>query len=166
MKNNLFFYLFSIAASTVLALTACSSYSNHAGRIDTRQTQIQNANNTNVHTEARFRGGSIARPGSPSGAIGGTYHSGYRTPSPNVTNPPAGAPYRAPAAGGIGGGLWSHLGTFGAGMLLGSILHPFGGGYGGYGYGGGFSLFGTIFWIVILFLGYKALRRLFSRNRI
>jgi hypothetical protein len=164
MKNHILVSLFSIAAAAVLFLSACSGNGSHSARSDMRNAQIQTGNNTNVHTEARFRGGSFARPGAnPSGTIGGTYHSGYRSPSSNVTNPPPGSPSRAPAAG-IGGGLWPHIGTFGAGMLLGSIFHPFGGGgYGGY--GGGGSIFGMIFWIVILFLAYRAIRSLFFRSR-
>ena len=62
-----------------------------------------------------------------------------------------------------GGSIWSHAGAFGAGMLFGRMFHPFGGYYFGHSYG--FSLFGFLFDIVMLYIVYKIIKRIFFRRR-
>ncbi|MGD8188706.1 hypothetical protein ACQCN2_01780 [Brevibacillus ginsengisoli] len=98
-----------------------------------------------------------------------TYHSGYRSPSSNVSgsrsygsNAPS---YSTPKSS---GGFLSHAVSFGAGALLGSMFHPFGGGYGGYGGYNGFgthsiSIFGLLMDLLLIFIAYKIIRRLFFR---
>ncbi|WCK52822.1 hypothetical protein PP175_15480 [Aneurinibacillus sp. Ricciae_BoGa-3] len=96
---------------------------------------------------------------------GSTYHSGYRSPSPNVRS---GSSYTNPNTGAnrSRGGFLSHAAAFGAGTLLGSMLHPFGGGYGyGPGMGGGFSIFGILLDILIIWIVYKVVKGLFARRR-
>jgi hypothetical protein len=111
-----------------------------------------------------YHGSSTATNGATSGS---TYHSGYRAPSPNVRN--GSSSYSNPniATNRSRGGFLSHAAAFGAGTLFGSMLHPFGGGYGGpgFGMGGGFSIFGILLDILIIWIVYKVVRGLFARRR-
>lgn len=108
-----------------------------------------------------FSGGG-ARTGVTRGG-GGTYRTGPRAPSSNVTRPPttgAGTP------GGGFGRAGSFFGGLAAGALLGHLFNPFAGfGWGwGAGYGGGFgwSFISLIIWAVILFAAYRLIRRMFG----
>lgn len=96
---------------------------------------------------------------------GSTYHSGFRSPSSSVRGSYGGSSYGS-SYGGYGGyggygsrstfgGFGSHLASFGAGMFLGSMIHPFGYGYGGYYHPfsfGGLFVDLILFWIVISIL--------------
>lgn len=80
---------------------------------------------------------------------GSTYHSGYRSASPSVRARINSSGYNQPAGARTGGSRWlGPLAGFGAGMLVGSLLHPFGGFYGG-GYHP-FSLAGLLIDLLIL----------------
>jgi hypothetical protein len=64
------------------------------------------------------------------------------------------------------GGFGSHLFSFGAGYMLGSFFHPFGGyyGFGGmYGYHH-FSIIGFLFDILILYIIWRVIRAFFRRR--
>ncbi|WCK53437.1 hypothetical protein PP175_19100 [Aneurinibacillus sp. Ricciae_BoGa-3] len=71
---------------------------------------------TNSHSSASF-----SHPTSSAQ----TYHSGYKSPSANVSRAHS---YNPPAAPKKSSALLSHAAAFGAGALLGSMFHPFGGG--------------------------------------
>ncbi|BAU27081.1 hypothetical protein DFP93_104169 [Aneurinibacillus soli] len=96
-----------------------------------------------------------------------TYHSGYRSPSSQVSNHTqhsytnsshqADPPKKS-------GGFLSHAAAFGAGTLLGSMIHPFGGASSiGAGGTSGFSSTGLLVDIVIIAIGFFLIRRLVSR---
>ncbi|WP_156040222.1 DUF2653 family protein [Alicyclobacillus macrosporangiidus] len=78
--------------------------------------------------------GSSYRSGytAPSSSVGtttgssSTYHSGYKAPSPNVRTPTSGYSSGTVQRPSLSAG---HVAAFGAGMLLGSMLHPFGWGW-------------------------------------
>lgn len=107
------------------------------------------------------------RPGTAPGG-GGTYRTGPRTPSPNVTRPPttgAGSPF-----GGGFGRAGSFFGGLAAGALLGHLFNPFAGfgwgwgaGYGGFGFG--WSLFSLAIWAFIIYAAFRLIRRLFGGGR-
>ncbi|GEO26990.1 hypothetical protein AAC03nite_27750 [Alicyclobacillus acidoterrestris] len=59
------------------------------------------------------------------------------------------------------GGFGSHLFSFGAGFFLGHLFNPFGFGYA---YGAGLSLFHIIFDIVIIWVIWAIVRRMFFRR--
>ncbi|WP_123040332.1 hypothetical protein [Cohnella candidum] len=86
------------------------------------------------------------------------YTGGTRARNP-VTNTPVTRTPRVTTGrtGGFFGGLF---GGFLAGSLLGSLFHPF-----GYGAGGGVSLLGILFWVVIIYFAYRLLRRAFDKGR-
>jgi hypothetical protein len=122
-----------------------------------------------VQPEA-FRSGYRSPSGSFSGGSavrGGTYRTGQRAPSSNVTRNP-----RATAPGGgtayTPGRAGSFLGGLATGAILGHLLNPFSGfGWGGgYGYGGGFgfgfSIVSLLIWAVLLYVVYRIIRRLFG----
>ncbi|WP_047152315.1 hypothetical protein [Aneurinibacillus tyrosinisolvens] len=127
------------------------------------------------HSTGHYGGSSITRSGHTGGyqsngsySNGSTYHSGYRSPSSNVRN---GSYHNYNnSTPGKGGGFLSHAAAFGGGALIGSMLgsmfHPFGGGYGYGGYGGmsqGFSFMGLIIDLIIIVVLFKLARRFFFR---
>ncbi|MFD0769882.1 hypothetical protein ACFQZ1_13900 [Bacillus sp. CGMCC 1.60114] len=96
----------------------------------------------------------------------GTYHSGYKSSSSNVqskkpasvdqhTSQPQPAPKKS--------SFWGHAASFGAGALLGSMLHPFGN-HGVGGVGGSFFSSGLLIDIVIILGIVWILRRIFARR--
>jgi hypothetical protein len=104
----------------------------------------------------------------------GTYHSGYRSPSSKVNgyssnhnssytyqNTQSYSNYNQPQTKKSGGFL-SHALAFGAGTLLGGMLHPFGGAYGSGGYHG-FSVMGLLMDMIVIGIGLLVLRRLFAK---
>jgi hypothetical protein len=104
--------------------------------------------------------------------VNNTETYGYRSgrsryqPSPGVHQSPV-RPTPPPAATTPArtGGFFSHLGAFGAGALLGSMFHPFGGGFGGMGFGyPSFSLLGFALDIILIVLVFSLIRRLFQRR--
>lgn len=90
---------------------------------------------------------------------GSSYHSGYRSPSGNVSRT---NPYRGSQSSNRGS-FWSHAAAFGAGTFIGSMFHPFGGHYFGNSYG--FSFFGLLVDILILYIIYRVIKAIFSRRR-
>ncbi|WP_242225164.1 hypothetical protein [Bacillus cereus group sp. BfR-BA-01380] len=113
--------------------------------------------------------GGFSTKGSTSGSYrssDGTYHSGYKSSSSNVqskkqaavdhhTSQPQPAPKKS--------SFWGHAASFGAGALLGSMLHPFGN-HGVGGVGGSFFSSGLLIDIVIILGIIWALRRIFARR--
>lgn len=100
-----------------------------------------------------------------------TYHSGYKSPSSNVTRTPSYSNhssynnYNKPSRS---GSFWSHAAAFGAGTFLGSMFHPFGGHY--YGpmgapHSNGFSFLSLLVDILIIVLIIWGIKRLFTRRR-
>lgn len=123
-----------------------------------------------------FRGGSSRGStfshsnSSISSKSGSTYRSGYKSPSSNATKKPSynnqqnynNNQQRSSKTKSI----LTHGAAFGAGALLGSMLHPFGGGgyYGGYG-GGGFSILPILIDIVVILIIIRIIKSIFSRRR-
>lgn len=91
------------------------------------------------------------------------YRSGRRSykPSPNYNAPVRTTPrYQAPAPVRRTGGFLGGIGSFFAGAFLGSMLFsPF---FGGYGH---FSLLGLIIDVLMIYLIYRLIRKLFWRAR-
>lgn len=132
---------------------------------------------TPVHTASH----SVATTGTPhEQAANDVYARGYRSGSRAPSSRVGG--YRSQYSGSYGtpyggattrtgfGGFGSHLFSFGSGMLFGglfgSLFHPFGGYYGwggGYGYHG-FSIFGLLIDLLLLYVAYRLVRRLFFRR--
>lgn len=123
-------------------------------------------------TEAVRGGGYRSPSGSFSGGgarSGGTYRTGPRAPSSDVTRNPR---YTTPGGGTntpyTPGRTGTFLGGLAAGVLLGHLFNPFagfgwGGGYGG-GYGFGFSIISLLIWAAILYGAYRLIRRMFQRR--
>jgi predicted lipid-binding transport protein (Tim44 family) len=98
----------------------------------------------------------------------GTYHSGYKSPSSNVNRNNSSynhsntynQPSRAKS-------IATHAAAFGAGALLGSMFHPFGGGgYSGGGYGnGGVPFLGILIDVLIVVVIIWIIRRIFGGRR-
>jgi hypothetical protein len=87
-----------------------------------------------------------------------TYHSSYKSPSSNVSRSHAYNP--VPAAPSKTRGILTHAAAFGAGALLGSMFHPFGGGVQGM----GTSFFGLIMDILIIAVIFFIARKLFFKR--
>lgn len=101
----------------------------------------------------------------------GTYHSGYKSPSSNVTRTPSRSnshttynqtpPSRTKS-------ILTHAAAFGTGALLGHMLHPFGGNYNG-AYGSnasnGFSFLGILVDILLILVIIWVIKNIFTRRR-
>lgn len=87
-----------------------------------------------------------------------TYRSGYKAPSSNVSR----STYNSTSPS-KRSSFWSHAAAFGAGTLLGSMFHPFGGHY--YGQSYGFSMSGILFDIVIVLVIFWLIKKIFRRRR-
>ncbi|MFD0693293.1 hypothetical protein ACFQZT_04225 [Paenibacillus sp. GCM10027628] len=121
-------------------------------------SSIQDRNAPQIESYSSGRGSYRSPSGSFSGgARGGSYTTGPRSPSSNVTrNPQYQQPYQpANRFGGFFGGLAT-------GALIGHFLNPFSGLGQGYGMGG-VSILGILFWILIIYLAYKFFKRLRSK---
>jgi hypothetical protein len=156
----------------VLLFVICMTLCFHPGTVSAAITSLQNPPSPDPavqHREdnplkATGRGSYRSPSGSFSGGNRGGMSPGYRTgpraPSSDVSR-------RQPTTGQPGGGLFGRWGGFfggiAAGALIGHLLNPFGGF--GYGNGGGFSLFGLLFWALIIYLGYKLFQRFRRRNQ-
>jgi hypothetical protein len=109
------------------------------------------------HSSASHSGISLSKSshsGTFSNSNAQTYHSGYNSPSVNVSRSHAYNPAPAPSKT---RGILTHAAAFGAGALLGSMFHPFGGGGGGM----GTSFFGLIMDILIIGVIFFIARKLF-----
>jgi len=104
------------------------------------------------HSSSSFRSHSTTTRSS-------SYRSGYKAPSSNVSRTKA---YTRTQSSNRGS-FWSHAAAFGAGTFLGSMFHPFGGHY--YGQSYGFSMFGVLIDILILFIIIRVIKGIFSRRR-
>lgn len=92
-----------------------------------------------------------------------TYHSGYKSPSSNVSRTPSS--YNSPnsySRSSRSGSFWSHAAAFGAGAFFGHMFHPFGGHY--YGSSYGFSFIGLLVDILVIYIIYRIIRRIFRRR--
>lgn len=104
-------------------------------------------------------------------STGGTYHSGYKSPSSNVSRTPSSSkPYstRTSYQPSRSSSFWSHAAAFGAGAFLGHMFHPFGGSYyGGNRYSGsyGFSFAGLLVDLIIVSLVVWIIKKIVSRKR-
>ncbi|QDZ88263.1 MULTISPECIES: hypothetical protein [Priestia] len=101
----------------------------------------------------------------------GPYHSGYKSPSSNVTRTPSYSkshttynqtqPSRTKS-------ILTHAAAFGAGAFLGHMLHPFGGSYNG-AYGNndsnGFSFLGILVDILVILIIIWVIKSIFTRRR-
>jgi hypothetical protein len=116
-------------------------------------------------TEARgFSGGHssfshVSSFGSHSSSTrsSGTYHSGYKSPSKSFSKSIFSgihSPRRS--------SFWSHAAAFGAGTFFGRMFHPFGGYYG---HSSGFSIFGFLVDILIIFIIIRIIKGIFTRRR-
>jgi hypothetical protein len=117
-----------------------------------------------------FSGGSSSRHSSFTHSTysnSSTYHSGYKKPSSNVSRNPSvyqqnSNYYRNQQQPSKVKTLLTHGAAFGAGALLGSMFHPFGGnGYGG----GGFSILPLLLDIVVIVLIVWIVKSIFFRRR-
>jgi hypothetical protein len=88
-----------------------------------------------------------------------TYRSGYIAPSSNVSRTRSYTQSRSSNKG----SFWSHAAAFGAGTFIGSMFHPFGGHY--YGQSYGFSMFGVLIDLLILFIIIRVIKAIFTRRR-
>lgn len=92
-----------------------------------------------------------------------SYSSGVKSPSSNVTQRPSTQqPYQGTAPRkSLFGGMGNFLGGMATGALVGSLFghmfHPFGG------LGYGFSPLGILFDLLLVFVGFKLIRRLMRR---
>lgn len=103
---------------------------------------------------------------------GGTYHSGYKSPSNSVKRTPNHSQSNLnnnQSRGSWGKSLATHAAAFGAGAILGHMLHPFGGGYygpnGGYNGSFGFSLVGLLVDILLIAIIIWVIKSIFTRKR-
>ncbi|NHN35306.1 hypothetical protein [Paenibacillus agricola] len=152
MKRCLYFLtlILCINMSTVLANDTMDF---------TVQVQDQNKDQIEPYSRGSFRSPSGSFSGGSRAAPRGGYNTGPRAPSPNVTRNPRTQPGQQANPTSRWGGLF---GGIAAGAIIGSLLHPFG----GYGYGGGgFSLIGILFWVVIIYVGYKLFQKFREKNR-
>jgi hypothetical protein len=110
---------------------------------------------------------STAAHGQPQTEYAKGYHSGYRAPSSRVRGSYGGSSSYGSSGSNFGsgsyraGGFGSHLFSFGGGLLLGGMFHPFGGMYGyggGYGYHS-FSFFHIILDLFVLWVLWRIVRR-------
>ncbi|WP_231493649.1 DUF2653 family protein [Alicyclobacillus macrosporangiidus] len=108
-----------------------SSYttpSSSTGSVSGSRATTGSSAGTTVGSGSSYRSGYTA-PSSSAGTTAGsssTYHSGYQSPSPNVRTPTSGYSSGTVQRPSLSAG---HVAAFGAGMLLGSMLHPFGWGW-------------------------------------
>ena len=94
---------------------------------------------------------------------GSTYHSGYKSPSSNVTNQTRQNSGQGVKPTSKTRGILTHAAAFGAGALLGSMFHPFGGGHAAGGHTA-FSLFGVLLDIIVIVLIIWVVRKLFFKR--
>ena len=109
---------------------------------------------------------SVSRSGSISSS--GTYHSGYKSPSSSVRSQQPS--YHSNSSVGTvpvqskRSSLLSHAAAFGAGALLGSMLHPFGTHAVGAVGGTGFSFSGLLMDVILILIVVWIGRRIFGRR--
>jgi hypothetical protein len=127
---------------------------------DIIQPSIQN----NIQSEDQMKSLGRGSYRSPSGSFrGGTgtgrdgYSTGPRAPSSNIGRNPRTQPGQQTGLFGRWGGLFGGLA---AGALIGHLLNPFG----GFGYGGGFSLISLLIWAGVIYLGYRLFKK-FNKRR-
>jgi hypothetical protein len=146
-----------------LMFTPVSAYAASSAVSDASVHQVTVTQSRGVSAHAIAFGGYRSGFRSPSSRVGSWYGSRTTRPSYGTTAPHIGA---TGGSRSFGGGFGSHLFSFGAGWLLGSMFHPFGGYYG---WGApmayhGFSLFGLIFDLLILWILWRIVKRLLFRR--
>jgi hypothetical protein len=154
MKKCLCFLtlILCINMSTVLANDSMGS---------TVQKQEQNKDQIEPFSRGSYRSpsGSFSG-GNRSGVPRSGYTTGPRAPSSNVTRNPRTQPGQQTNPTSRWGGFFGGLA---AGAIIGHLLNPFGGfGNGG---GGGLSLISILFWVVIIYAGYKLFQKFREKQR-
>lgn len=93
----------------------------------------------------------------------GTYHSGYKSPSSNVTRNTQSSSSSYQSRPSRTKSLLTHAAAFGAGAFFGSMFHPFGGHY--YGGSHGFSMLGFLGDILVIAVIIWLIKKIFVRRR-
>jgi hypothetical protein len=123
---------------------------------NTKEPSIQNNIQTEDQVKSLGRGSYRSPSGSFRGGTGtgrGGYNTGPRAPSSNIGRNPQTQTGPFGRWGGLFGGI-------AAGALIGHLLNPFG----GFGYGGGFSLISLLIWAGVIYIGYKLFKK-FNKRR-
>jgi hypothetical protein len=121
--------------------------------------QGQNKDQIEPFSRGRYRSPSGSYLGGNRAAPRGGYTTVPRAPSSNVTRNPRAQPGQQTNPTNRWGGFFGGLA---AGTILGHLMNPFGGfGYGGE---GGFSLIGILFWVVLIYVGYKLFQKFRKKN--
>ncbi|MDP4104212.1 MAG: hypothetical protein Q8935_04605 [Bacillota bacterium] len=141
-----------LLVSLIMVITPLTAYAKgFSGGSSVGHSSYQSHTNSNTYHSSGSLSGQTS---------GNTYHSGYKSASSSVTNQTrqnSGTAVKSPSKT---RGFLSHAAAFGAGALLGSMFHPFGGGHGH----AGFSLTGFLFDIVVIGLIMWVVRKLFFRR--
>lgn len=155
----------SVATPAVAAAETLSSPAVTVGQ-GFSGTSVASSKIAITNTASTNKGQDFVRGGYRSGSRGFSGRS-YSSPSRSTFGSTSrGYGYGGTSLFGTRSGIGSHLFSFGAGYMLGSLFHPFGGYYGfGGGYGfHGFSLFGFIIDLIVLWVIWRIVRRLFFRR--
>jgi hypothetical protein len=148
MKGKIIPFLVSV----IMVITPLTAYAKgFSGRSSVSHSSYHSQTSSNTYHSS----GSFS-----SQTNGNTYHSGYKSPSSNVTNQSSGQGVKPTSKT---HGILSHVAAFGAGALLGSMFHPFGGGHaiGGH---TSFSLIGFLLDIIVIVLIIWVVRKLFFKR--
>lgn len=146
MKRKMIPFLVSV----IMIITPLSAYAKgfSGGGTGSHSSYHSQTNSNTYHSSGSYS----------SQTNGNTYHSGYKSPSSNVTNQTRQNSGQGAKPTSKSGGILSHVAAFGAGAFLGIMLHPIGGGH------GGFSLIGLLLDILVIGLIIWVVRKLFFRR--
>lgn len=146
MKGKIIPFLVSV----IMVITPLTAYAKgFSGGSSGSHSSYQSHTNSNTYHSSGT---------SSSQTDGNTYHSGYKSPSSNVTNQTRQNSGQGVKPTSKTRGILSHAAAFGAGALLGSMFHPFGGGH------AGFSLIGFLLDILVIGLIIWVVRKLFFKH--
>ncbi|OIK12443.1 hypothetical protein BIV60_16220 [Bacillus sp. MUM 116] len=151
MKGKIIPFLVSV----IMVITPLTAYAKgfSGGRSVSHSSYHSQTNSHTYHSSGSYN----------SQTNGSTYHSGYKSPSSNVTNHTSQNSGQGIKPTSKSRGILSHVAAFGAGTLLGSMFHPFGGGYATGGHTA-FSLSGVLLDILVILLIIWVVRKLFFRR--
>jgi hypothetical protein len=136
-----------IAIMVITPLTAFAK--GFSGGSSGNHSSYQSQTNSNTYHSS----GSLS-----SQTNGNTYHSGYKSPSSNVTSQTRQNSGQGVKPTSKTRGILTHAAAFGAGALLGSMFHPFGGGH------ATSSLTGFLLDIIVIVLIIWVVRKLFFKR--